>query len=90
MLRFILERHEQDHNAGLDRRDYYTIDIDLPEIEAALQRGGRGEMGFELHRLVGVEVLPPNVAGNRLARQGQSELTGLLGPWLRSELTRKT
>ena len=23
---------------------------------------------------------PPNVAGNRLARQGQSELTGLLGP----------
>jgi hypothetical protein len=23
---------------------------------------------------------PPNAAGNRLARQGQSELTGLLGP----------
>jgi hypothetical protein len=25
-------------------------------------------------------VRAPNVAGNRLARQGQSELTGLLGP----------
>jgi hypothetical protein len=25
-------------------------------------------------------MLPPNGAGNRLARQGQSELTGLLGP----------
>lgn len=30
------------------------------------------------------KVLGPNAAGNRLARQGQSELTGLLGPWLRS------
>ena len=27
----------------------------------------------------------PNVAGNRLARQGQSELTGLLGGLARSE-----
>lgn len=27
----------------------------------------------------------PNVAGNRLARQGQSELTGLLGGPTRSE-----
>lgn len=24
--------------------------------------------------------MAPNVAGNRLARQGQSELTGVLGP----------
>ncbi len=29
--------------------------------------------------------LQPNVAGNRLARQGQSELTGVLGGSLRSE-----
>ncbi len=27
----------------------------------------------------------PNVAGNRLARQGQSELTGVLGHCFRSE-----
>ena len=29
--------------------------------------------------------LRPNVAGNRLARQGQSELTGVLGGPIRSE-----
>jgi hypothetical protein len=29
--------------------------------------------------------LVPNVAGNRLARHGQSELTGVLGGSLRSE-----
>ena len=60
MLRFILERSETDANIGLVSRGHYTIDVDVPEIEAALQRGGRGEAGFEFHELVGVEVLPPN------------------------------
>ena len=57
MLRFILERHEQNHNFGIDYRDYYTLDIDIPELETALKRGGSGEMGFESHRLIGIEVV---------------------------------
>ena len=58
MLRIIIERHEQDNNSGVDRKDYYTLDLDIPELEAALTRGGHGEMGFETHRLIGVEVRP--------------------------------
>jgi hypothetical protein len=58
MVRFILERQEVDNNAGTDWRDFYTMDIDVPALEHSLMRGGRGEMGFETHRLIGVEIIP--------------------------------
>lgn len=58
MLRFIVERHEMHYGPGIDRRDYFTLDIDLPELEGMLVRGGSGEGGFESWRLIGVEVLP--------------------------------
>lgn len=57
MLRFVIKQHDQDHNQGTDHRDYYTIDADVPELEAALRRGGTGPMGFERHELLGVELL---------------------------------
>ena len=60
MLRFIIERHEQNNNQCTDWKDCYTVDIDVPELEKALTRGGYGEMGFESHNLLGVEVLSPN------------------------------
>jgi hypothetical protein len=61
MLRIILEYHECDFNSGMDIRDYITMDLDIPELEAALKRGGRGEMGFKITRLLGVEVSPQTI-----------------------------
>ena len=58
MLRFILERHEMIYDAEINNQDFYTIDIDVPEIESALTRGWKGEGGFERNRLIGVEIVP--------------------------------
>ena len=57
MLRFIIQNQREDGRLGVGFVDYYTLDIDVPELEAALTRGGHGEMGFDRHSLVGVEVL---------------------------------
>lgn len=57
MIRFIVERHEQDHYAGIDDKDFYTLDIDVPNLEKMLRQGGRGEGGFEKWKLIGVELL---------------------------------
>lgn len=57
MIRFIIKRHTVDLNEGSNNEDYYTIDADVPELEACLRRGGSGEMGFERHRLIGCEVI---------------------------------
>jgi hypothetical protein len=57
MIRFIVECHEQDHNSGLERRTFKTVDADVPELERLLRCGGRGEMGFEVWQLRGAEVL---------------------------------
>lgn len=59
MLRFIVECHESDFNSCMDRRDFKTLDVELPQLEELLRRGGRGEMGFESWQLRGVEVLNP-------------------------------
>lgn len=61
MIRLIVECHEVDANVGIERKDYTTIDVELPELEALLKRGGKGPMGFESWRLVGAEVLPANL-----------------------------
>ena len=72
MLRIILERHELDQHSGMERNDVYTLDLDIPELEAALTRGGRGDSGFEVHRLIGVDVLP-NVKHNRRCAEENHE-----------------
>lgn len=38
MLRFIIERHQQDQNQGSDWYTHCTIDADVPELEQALTR----------------------------------------------------
>ena len=60
MIRFVVECHEMQYAPGIDRRDYVTVDVQLPELEALLKRGGRGEGGFESWRLLGAEILPAN------------------------------
>lgn len=57
MIRFIVQRHEQDHNSGLERRDLVTVDASVPELERLLRQGGSGEMGFENWQLLGAELL---------------------------------
>ena len=63
MIRFVVECHEMQYGPGIDRRDYVTVDVELPELEALLKRGGRGEGGFESWRLLGAEILPANASG---------------------------
>ena len=65
MLRFIFKQTNCDDNRSDKRETHYTIDIDSPVLQAALTSGGSGPMGFERHELIGVEVLPPNVGGER-------------------------
>lgn len=58
MLRFILKCKQGDQTCGrLDWEDIYTIDVDVPALETVLRKGGRSQYGYELHELVGVEVL---------------------------------
>lgn len=57
MIRFIIKCHESDFNSGLDRQNYVTLDLDIPVLEEILQRGGRGEMGFESWQLMGAEIV---------------------------------
>lgn len=70
MIRFVVECHEMQYGPGIDRRDYVTVDVELPELEALLTRGGRGEGGFESWRLLGAEILPANVGNERPASAG--------------------
>lgn len=58
MIRFILEYVETREELGGTRREMFTIDADMPELEAQLTRGGCGEMGSEYVRFVGIEVNP--------------------------------
>lgn len=60
MLRFILRNKRRDSCNGLETDGLYTLDIDVPELEAALCRGGSGESGYDYHELEGVEVVTPN------------------------------
>lgn len=63
MLRFIIQNQFQDQNVDADCWvAHYTLDADVPELEAALTRGGYSETGFDRHRLLGVEVLPAREA----------------------------
>lgn len=66
MIRFIVQRHEQDHNCGLERRDFVTIDASVPELERLLRKGGRGEMGFESYQLLGAELLESDLVPKAL------------------------
>lgn len=57
MLRFILKRRS-DNSYGATSELLETLDLHVPELEAALTRGGMGEggPGYDLTDLVGVEI----------------------------------
>lgn len=59
MIRFIIQTHEFDFNSGFERKDFQTIDLDVPSLEQLLKSGGRGEMGFCSTTLIGVEIIEP-------------------------------
>ncbi|MCP1117008.1 hypothetical protein [Robbsia andropogonis] len=57
MIRFIIKRRSFDQHIDLNTETFYTVDCDVPELEAVLSRGGHGPSGFEMHDLFGVEIL---------------------------------
>lgn len=58
MIRFIIKRH-MDNARTVGTSTFETIDVDVPELEAALTGGGHDFAGsYDLRELVGVEVLP--------------------------------
>ena len=57
MIRFIVKCHECDFNSGLNWENILTLDMAFPELGEMLNRGERGEMGFETWQLIGVELL---------------------------------
>jgi hypothetical protein len=62
MLRFIIKRDTFDETNHMRRERHYTLDLDVPELEQELTRGGYGESGHDISGLMAVEVLPPNAA----------------------------
>jgi hypothetical protein len=44
---------------GGTHEELFTLDCDIPELEAQLTRGGRGEMGSAYVTLLGAEVFTP-------------------------------
>lgn len=60
MIRFILKRR-MDNSYDCVSAHFETVDVDVPELEAMLRRGGQniGGPGYDITELVGVEVLPP-------------------------------
>jgi hypothetical protein len=59
MLRFIIKRTIRDANDSYSSDTFETIDVELPQIEEILNRGGYGEMGFDRSELAGVEIVNP-------------------------------
>lgn len=57
MLRFILKRTIRDNiSGGYESEAFVTVDVNVPEVERLLCRGGYGENGFDATRLIGVEI----------------------------------
>lgn len=62
MIRIILERKQFDAYAQDTARDLFTLDIECPELEQQLKRGGSGSSGWEVVRVLGAQVLPTSEA----------------------------
>jgi len=56
-IRVILKRTIFDANVNSLSEDFITKDVELPEIEALLLSGGRGETGFDKTDFVGIEII---------------------------------
>lgn len=57
MLRFVFQVSRLDGNTGLKTKGIETIDIDVPELESVITKGGLSENSYEVHDLFGIEIL---------------------------------
>lgn len=57
MLRFIVKVTSKEELSGAECERMFTLDADVPALEAQLTRGGFSQYGYEVAHLVGVEVL---------------------------------
>ena len=61
MIRMIFKRTVFDTNANLREEEFETKDIELPEVEKLLMRGGSGQGGFDCTSFVGLEIIAVKV-----------------------------
>ena len=59
MIRFIMKRSTKDELSGATHETLHTLDVDAPEVEEVLTKGGMSQDGYDFYSLVGVEVLHP-------------------------------
>jgi hypothetical protein len=57
VIRFIIKRRFADSYSGASSETLETILLDVPELQAALKRGGHGPMGYDISELMGVELV---------------------------------
>lgn len=57
MIRFIIKRRSYDGHIDMRDEALYTVDCDVPELEAKLRNGGHGPYGFTINELMGAELL---------------------------------
>ena len=56
MVRFILKRKYHDEYSGMQAFHHETILCDVPELQAAMCRGGHSENGYDVTEFVGVSI----------------------------------
>ena len=61
MLRFIVKVQTRTHPGQEELVGHITIDAEVPELEATLNKGGLDEDRYCVYSLVGVDVRPPAV-----------------------------
>jgi len=57
VLRFILRNHRLDSANGLRTDGFFTLDLEVPELERVLIDGGCGESGYDYSEFVGCEII---------------------------------
>lgn len=75
MVRFILKRKYHDEHSGMQSSHHETILCDVPELQAAMCRGGHSEMGYDVTEFVGISIedVPAGSSGvgSHVAQQPQ-------------------
>lgn len=67
MLRAILRRRMRDAISGCEHESLFTMDLEIPELEEQLRKGGFGESGYEVIELVGMEALTERLPSSKEA-----------------------
>lgn len=60
MIRAILRRKTKCQHSGMETDSLYSIVVECPELERALNQGGFGDGGYDMTSLVGVELEEDN------------------------------